>query len=421
MKKGLGLISRLKNKRGAVAVIVAILLAVLIGFTALSVDVGHLYVVHNELQNAADAGALAGARVLYNGSGTEINTGANDIAYNAAVANMSESLAVEVNLDAGDVQRGHWSFATSTFTPNDSTDVVDLFGTTTEELDLDLNFINAVRVICRRETAPAASYFARIFGYLGFIRQDKAVAYIGFAGTLSPGEVDQPIAICEESILNDDDEYDCSVGRMINSGQNIETSNTGGWANLDTTDCSGGTNSNEVNSLVCGAGNPDPLDVGETMGTSGGEIQSAFNSLISCWEDYVDANTGTDQLWNLSLPVISCPSNNVNPCSELKGAVNLNIVWITGAGEDPSYLDVPTSHAGWVAPVGSELDGVQRWLSFSEYFNLENVDGVPDDGIFAPYAKKSIYFLPDCTEHELKGVTGGQNFGVLAKIPVLVD
>jgi Flp pilus assembly protein TadG len=58
MKKGLGLISRLKNKRGAVAVIVAILLAVLIGFTALSVDVGHLYVVHNELQNAADAGAL---------------------------------------------------------------------------------------------------------------------------------------------------------------------------------------------------------------------------------------------------------------------------------------------------------------------------------------------------------------------------
>ncbi|MHC4322014.1 MAG: pilus assembly protein TadG-related protein, partial [Planctomycetota bacterium] len=180
MKKGLGLISRLNNKRGVVAVIVGILLVVLIGFTALSVDVGHLYVVHNELQNAADAGALAGARFLYTEDGTAVNAGANTIAYNAAVANMSESLAVEVNLSAGDVQRGHWSFATRTFTPNDSLEAVDLFNVSTEELDADLDFINAVKVICRRETTPAASYFARIFGYQGFIKQAQAIAYAGF-------------------------------------------------------------------------------------------------------------------------------------------------------------------------------------------------------------------------------------------------
>ncbi len=57
--------SMITDQKGAVAVIVAVCLVVFVGFTALAVDVGHLYVVRNELQNAADAGALAGARCLF--------------------------------------------------------------------------------------------------------------------------------------------------------------------------------------------------------------------------------------------------------------------------------------------------------------------------------------------------------------------
>ena len=57
------------NKRGAVAIYVAILLPVLIGFAALAVDVDHVYGVRNELQNAADAGALAGASDLFDDDG----------------------------------------------------------------------------------------------------------------------------------------------------------------------------------------------------------------------------------------------------------------------------------------------------------------------------------------------------------------
>jgi hypothetical protein len=52
------------SERGATAVIVAIFLTVLCGFVALSLDVGHLFSVRGELQNGADAGALAGARRL---------------------------------------------------------------------------------------------------------------------------------------------------------------------------------------------------------------------------------------------------------------------------------------------------------------------------------------------------------------------
>jgi len=51
-----------KNEDGAVAVIVALCMTVLIGFTALAVDYGALAVTKQSLQNAADAVALAAAR-----------------------------------------------------------------------------------------------------------------------------------------------------------------------------------------------------------------------------------------------------------------------------------------------------------------------------------------------------------------------
>ncbi|MHA6509613.1 pilus assembly protein TadG-related protein [Tessaracoccus sp. Y1736] len=47
------------NERGAVAVIVGILMVALVGFAAIAVDVGALWLDRKELQNAADAAALA--------------------------------------------------------------------------------------------------------------------------------------------------------------------------------------------------------------------------------------------------------------------------------------------------------------------------------------------------------------------------
>jgi hypothetical protein len=65
-------------------------------------------------------------------------------------------------------------------------------------------------------------------------------------------------------------------------------------------------------------------------------------------------------------------------------------------------------------------NGVARWNSFVSNFNLQNLAEGGGTGP-APYNKKSIYFLPDCTPHEPAGTSGGENFGILAKIPVLVD
>lgn len=411
-----------RNQNGVTIVIVAIVMTVLVMFVALAVDLGHLYAARNELQNAADAGALAGARVLYiDGNATSVNEGANQVANDAAIANLSEGVPVDVNWTPGsngpDVERGHWSFATNTFTPNPSLTPVDLWGVRTEELDANPDFINAVRVTARRETTPVASFFARIFGLDQFVMAAQATAYIGFAGSLMPGEADQPIAICEESLL-DGGVYDCNIGRFINSGQNVQTSETGGWTSFDQeTPCTGGTNAQEVSSLVCSGGAP-AIMLGENIATNGGQIQSAFSDLYDCWT----RETGKREAWNMLLPVVSCPGNNITTCQRVVGAVNVNVVWITGPGEDPSYSNAPTSMTA-PGPEGSTIawsnaspDGMVRWDSFVQAFGLKNVDGTP-----APYEKKGIYFLPDCTPHDPAGLTGGKNFGILAEIPVLVD
>jgi len=52
------------NKHGTVFVLVAFLLTVLIGVAALAVDIGYVAITRNQVQNAADAAALAGAGKL---------------------------------------------------------------------------------------------------------------------------------------------------------------------------------------------------------------------------------------------------------------------------------------------------------------------------------------------------------------------
>lgn len=433
----------LKNQRGVTLILVAVMMFAFIGIAALAIDLGNLHVVRNELQNAADAGALAGARFLYNENGTLVNVGANQVAFDAATANRALSLAgavpVDVNWESGqnadanvDVQRGHWSFATRTFTANDSLLPVDLHNRSTEDLDADLNFINAVRVVARREATPAASFFARIFGHADFQLAAEAVAYIGFAGSLRPEDVDQPIAICKQSIVDADGNYTCSTGRMIDSGGGA-THNSGAWTNF-TQPCQTASASS-VRPLVCGDGNETVLDFGDGMGTTGGMQDNVYRDLRDCW---LAAPLSQDwrgypvELYSLTLPVIDCPGNNPGPCSELVGAVTLDIVWIKQSGTDPQWRDIPMQMAGWECSTWVDLgrpqdinalDSTERqqcWQDFTSHFALRTANGTSVGDLSASDIQKTIFFLPSCEPHEPRGTTGGENFGVLASIPVLV-
>ena len=52
-----------KNERGVTIVLVAFSLLALLGMAALAIDIATLYVAHGEAQRAADAAALAGAKL----------------------------------------------------------------------------------------------------------------------------------------------------------------------------------------------------------------------------------------------------------------------------------------------------------------------------------------------------------------------
>jgi Flp pilus assembly protein TadG len=440
--------SRPNGQRGATIVLVAVLMVVIIGITALAIDVSHLLVVKNELQNAADAGALAGARVLYNDAGTSVNSGANQEAYNAATANNALSTAGSIAVDVhwtsgntGDVLRGHWSFGLGTlekgFYPEDSLVAVDLSAKNTVELDEDRNFINAVKVVARRDDTPASSFFARMFGYEDFALAGEAVAYRGFAGTLYPLDVEQPIAICKQSIANEDGTLTCNTGRMSNSGSNADTHNTSAWTNFSQP-CET-ANPPSVRPLVCAGGNPQIINLGTGIGSTGGELANVASDLRKCWMDepglLKDFWGYPREKWSLSLPVIDCPKNNPGTCSEVVGAVRVDVIWINGGGSDPQWEEVPMQMEGWECSLWvaagrptppnrkNLLDATARqecWKEFAENFNLLTAGDNSVGDLTPSDLKSAIYFLPSCEPQEPRGTSGGENFGILAKIPVLV-
>jgi Flp pilus assembly protein TadG len=429
-----------RSDSGAAAVTVAILLVGLLSFGALAVDISSLLMVRNELQNAADAGALAAARRLYIASGEAVNPGCNLVGVKAAKANTAQNVVVELTGDpsanTGDVERGHWKWSDQSFTPNSSLLATTLSEVTNAELDADNSFINAVRVKVRRETIPARSFLSEAMGFSDFSMQAEATAYIGFAGTFLPGEATDPIALCEQSLKNAQGEYSCSTGRMINSGGG-DTHNTAGWTNFTQAPCAT-AGPPSVGPYVGCSPTPSPeitLQVG--MGTTGGELQTTWDSFYNCW--YASSNTDSDArpdiVKNLNLPVIDCPSNNVGTCEKLVGAANVNLIWMIRQ-TDPQFDWVPLKMTGdtgfpnWECPIaitnGKKAKDLNEgqfracWGNLINHFNLVNYAGVSVADFADSELGTTMFFIPDCAAHVPIGVTAGPNLGVLAKIPVLV-
>ncbi|GAA2172273.1 hypothetical protein GCM10009784_02060 [Arthrobacter parietis] len=98
------------DERGAVAVIVAILLVALLGFAAIAVDVGMLYAEKAQLRNGADAAALSIAQTCaYNSEDTKCSTSimsgslAKQMVDANALDNQSNPSNVTLNKTAGKV------------------------------------------------------------------------------------------------------------------------------------------------------------------------------------------------------------------------------------------------------------------------------------------------------------------------------
>ena len=113
-----GKLTILGNQKGIALVYIAIVISVLMGCLGLAVDVGHLQLVRGQLQNAADAAALAGAAQLYV---DHSNPGppaldfprAQEAARNFINQNKSDGVA----LQTGDISVGYWDLIDRSLQP----------------------------------------------------------------------------------------------------------------------------------------------------------------------------------------------------------------------------------------------------------------------------------------------------------------
>ncbi len=183
------------GEKGAVAPIVALGLLAFIGFMALGIDLGQLYMVRNELQNVADSAALAAVKQLVqggSGGAATINcVAAVQAAKDCAKKNYSFGVADGIKITDADVTIGLFDLSTKTFSAD---------GCPATAVPPNSTQVNAVRVRVHRdgtESNPKVTTFLGNVMGAGNEQEShvEAVACMGLAGTSS---IDPPIAVPSE-------------------------------------------------------------------------------------------------------------------------------------------------------------------------------------------------------------------------------
>ena len=132
-----------EKRSGAAAIMLVVALPVLLGMAALAIDVGYIFTSLAELQNAVDAGALAGASALRS-TDAEVRARVMEVAARNYLS--GEPVAVPVE----NIEIGYWESVLGTFTV--ATGTGDASGARP----------NAVRVVGRRQRLPLI--FAAVLG-----------------------------------------------------------------------------------------------------------------------------------------------------------------------------------------------------------------------------------------------------------------
>lgn len=165
--------------RGATAVIVAICLVMLCAFLALALNVGHLFSVKGELQNAADSAALAGAQdldgTLVPITSTQSLVGAIPSGSDFASRHATDT-ATGVEVKAGDVEIGYWNVQTRLFTAYPTTVSADFASCRT------LPCINAVRARSYRDPNHSSSVPIAFGALLGKLTSDVGAEAVAVTG-----------------------------------------------------------------------------------------------------------------------------------------------------------------------------------------------------------------------------------------------
>jgi len=182
----------IKQTEGATAIIIACSLFALIGVASLAIDMGQLYTVRNQLQNVADAAALAGAGQLIqkdaNGNAVWYNDQATAAALKVAQdQGVRDGLPTVADGDRNDldIKVGFWDIRAG--------------NPSTAWQDPSPNPANALRVTITRKSGtvfgPVTSIFAKAIGSPNSTIAASATAYLGYTNEVQTGGVQVPLAL----------------------------------------------------------------------------------------------------------------------------------------------------------------------------------------------------------------------------------
>lgn len=302
----------LEDTRGAVAVTVAIMIVVLLGFAALALDISNAMIARNELQNAADAGALAGARqlgVIYQAlpqgtpyTGYVLSDPSAVITAVTGVGLQNQARQVLLSINAADIVIGVWDSTARTLTPGN-------VGPT------------GVRVTARRDPSangPVATWLAGILGISSMNVAATGTAALTGSGVLAPGAANAPFGMDQLIFTNPNF---CGTPIQFYPTNNPPTG-CAGWHTFEENPPNANTERQIIQGLT-----PNPptyvtpqITAGQTsLQYIGGNVATDFPPLINLFNTHlVPDTTGvspTGQCWNVVVPVYpnqNCANPNAN-------------------------------------------------------------------------------------------------------------
>ncbi len=287
----------LDQDSGMVAVAAALGMVVLLGSAALALDIGHLASVKNELQRAAEAGALAGARGLWppndlyptlpiiSSSPAPDCTTAQTRALNTAINAGNKVDGAALTSGNGTVQVGRWDYGMKTFTSGCSA------STNAVQVTIQKNGINHM--------------FAQILGMSPANQTATATAVMDFAQGVSKGSL--PIAI---SLTY------AAPGQILSI--DFSPTGKGGWFAVPPDNTSAQTFQNYIDQGTC-----PPLHVGDLISLSNGADTSVLHDLKVKLAEYGGS-------WDLVVPVVQ--TDNFTHSEPIAGFLPFRITEVNDSG-----------------------------------------------------------------------------------------
>lgn len=258
--QGTTLARRQARQRGAVAIIMGLMIVVLVGFIGLALDLGKLYVAKSELQNSADSCALAAARDLTGATPLMVSEAAG---ITAGSRNQALFQQEQVQLVASD---------SVTYTDSLANPFLDKDSAT-----YPLDTIKYVR--CDVSRTGIAHWFAQVLNALPGVNigPSTVAAYAVATTTSAQTACAIPVFVCRPDTATPPVPGGYTIGQWLTTkaGTADKDSVAYGGGNFGWADLTGGSSAKDLANQLKGAGQCNLPALGAEIGTTGDKASLA--------------------------------------------------------------------------------------------------------------------------------------------------